>query len=125
MHQTLTLFITSNLEKYNFIQQTALLVELNFRLRTLFQAAVFLHKLLLTKVPSYLHQLLLRRSEEHCRNIRFDTFTIPQHSSKKFEGSFSYMAPTILNKFLEYLNLPEGHLRTKIEKLCVGYLIES
>jgi hypothetical protein len=35
------------------------------------------------------------------------------------------MAPTILNKFLEYLNLPEGHLRTKIEKLCVGYLIES
>jgi hypothetical protein len=108
--------ITSHLVRLN---------EVNFRLRTLFQAAVFLHKLLLTKVPSYLHQLLLRRSEEHCRNIRFDTFTIPQHSSKKFEGSFSYMAPTILNKFLEYLNLPEGHLRTKIEKLCVGYLIES
>jgi hypothetical protein len=55
----------------------------------------------------------------------FDTFTLPQHSSKKFEGSFSYMAPTILNKFLEYLNLPEGQFRTKIEKLCVGYLIDG
>jgi hypothetical protein len=93
--------------------------ELNFRLRTLFQAVVFLHKLLLTKVPSYLHQLLIRRSEEHCRNIRFDTFTKPQHSSKKVRGSFSYMALTILNKFLEYLHLPEGQFRTKIEKLCV------
>jgi hypothetical protein len=62
--------------------------ELNFTLRTLFQAAVFLHKLLLTKVPSYLHQLLLRRSEEHCRNIRFDTFTIPHILPKNLKVVF-------------------------------------
>jgi hypothetical protein len=78
------------------------------------------YKVLLTKVPSYLHQLLIRRSEKHCRNIRFNTFTIPQHFSIKFEGSFSYRAPTILNKFFEYLNLPEAQYRSKIDKLCVG-----
>lgn len=52
--------------------------------------------------------MLLRRSSVHNINVRLNSFTIPQHSSTKFEGCFSYNAPCLLNTVLNEINLSHG-----------------
>ena len=79
--------------------------ELNFKNRIYYLFSIFLYKLLKSKTPGYLHNLLIKRSDIHLINIRSNTYTIPQHSSSKYEGSFSYLAPVLLNKILDHLDL--------------------
>lgn len=78
------------------------LLKIDYRVTYLFLS--FLYKLLLSKIPSYLHDVLIRRSAVHNVNIRRDHFTIPQHSTGKFEGSFSYNAPRLLNQHINKIS---------------------
>lgn len=74
--------------------------------RMMYISLIFLYKVIISKLPSYLHSLLIRRSDIHNVNVRINYFTIPQHTTRKYEGSFSYVAPSLLNKVLMEINLP-------------------
>lgn len=81
--------------------------ELKVEDRINYLITIFLYKLLKSQNPLYLYSLLSRRSDIHDLNIRTNSFNIPQHSTKKFEGSFSFVASKFLNMSLNHLNLSE------------------
>lgn len=71
---------------------------LNMRNRRLLHFACFMHKLLITKTPSYLCDRLTFRTDVHNINIRNKgLLTIPIHKSVLFESCFSYSAAKIYN----------------------------
>lgn len=84
------------------------LSEMRINNRVKYLYLLFLYKLLSHKIPTYLLNMLLRRSSVHNINVRLNSFTIPQHSSTKFEGCFSYNAPCLLNTVLNEINLSHG-----------------
>lgn len=83
--------------------------------------SMFLRKLIDTKKPAYLYNLLIKRSVIHNVNIRSDSYTVPQHNTTKFEGSFSYMAPTILNRIMNCLQLPKYKFKENIKAMFREY----
>lgn len=89
--------------------------ELNVQQRMQYLITIFLYKLLKCRTPSYLYDLIQRRSDIHNANLRFNTFTIPQHNTNRFEGCFSYLAPMHLNKVINYLNLPLSQFKRRIK----------
>lgn len=80
---------------------------------------IFLKKLIDTKKPSYLYNILVKRSDVHNVNVRKDKYTVPQHNTSKFEGSFSYMAPTILNMILDMLSLPKQRFKENVKTMLL------
>lgn len=51
----------------------------------MYQFGIFLHKLVHHNVPTYLYELLIKRSEIHPVNVRVDTYDIPlSHLTSKF-----------------------------------------
>lgn len=55
--------------------------------------SMFLYKIYKTKSPTYLFNIISKRSDVHNINIRTNTFSIPKYSTSKFKGSFSYSVP--------------------------------
>lgn len=80
--------------------------EMNIFQRITYLFSLFLYKLVKTKIPDYLYNTLILRSYVHNVNVRTDFYTIPQHNTAKFEGSFLYTAPKLLNSLLDIINLP-------------------
>lgn len=89
--------------------------ELNVYKRIHYLIAIFLYKLIKSKTPDYLYKLIIKRSAIHTINIRANTFTIPQHLTSKFEGSFSYLAPFILNKYIHLLDSPINQFKKSVK----------
>lgn len=81
------------------------LKELNVSNRVSYLFYIFLFKIIKHQKPEYLYKLLEKRSNVHNLNIRINSFCVPQHSTSKFEGSFAYMAPYLLNGILNMLDL--------------------
>lgn len=88
--------------------------ELNINNRIQYLIFIFLYKLINSKTPRYLYNLITKRSDIHIINIRANTFTIPQHSTNKFEGSFSYLAPYLLNKVISHLDLSLNQFKVNV-----------
>lgn len=74
--------------------------------RITYLSLVLLHKIYHTREPSYLYSLLIRRSDMHNINIRINSFTLPQHTTVKYEGSFEYLASYLLNSVLSKIEMP-------------------
>lgn len=91
------------------------LCEFNVATRVKYQYIMFLYKLIMYESPQYLFNLLSRRSDSHQVNIRCNSFSTPQHHTSKFEGSFSYKAPQLLNEVQSELNQPLTSFRNKIK----------
>lgn len=89
----------------------------NIKNRVHYLITIFLYKLLKTKTPRYLYNLITKRSDIHNVNLRANTFTIPQHSKNKFEGSFSYLAPFFLNKVMSHLDVPINQFKKYVISL--------
>lgn len=90
--------------------------EMRERLEYLY--VMLLYKIFKNKIPIYLIKLIINRSQIHSVNIRVNSFTVPQHTTSKYKNCFSYMAPTLLNKFIDDLSLPlvqfKSNVRSKI-----------
>lgn len=80
----------------------------------------FLYKVVNNNTPDYLVELLSRRSEIHNINVRTNNYTIPQHSTRKFEGSFSYCAPTELNEYFDLLSLSYGMYKKEVKTILLN-----
>lgn len=94
------------------------LIKLNeprLSLRFQYLYIMLLYKVYTYKVPPYLYNLLIKRSEIHSRDIRLNTFTVPRHSSSKFKCSFSYKAPLLLNPILDILDSPFSRFKFEIK----------
>nr|CAI5856335.1 unnamed protein product [Callosobruchus analis] len=92
--------------------------QLNIEKRVQFLFTMFLYKLLVNRIPSYLLKFILRRSDYHDVNIRTNSFTIPKHNTDRFKGSFSYLASFYLNQVLNHLHLPISSFKKMLyEKL--------
>lgn len=64
--------------------------------------------------PLYLFNLLQQRSDIHSVNIRFkNMFNLPTHKTTKFECSFEYKAPSLLNKFHSTIFIDSGARNVK------------
>lgn len=81
------------------------LKELNVANRVIYLYYIFLFKVIMYQKPEYLYNLLTKRSNVHNLNVRINSFCVPQHATSKFEGSFAYMAPHLLNEVLNWLDL--------------------
>ena len=88
----------------------------NAALRYTYTFLIFLYKLVHFKCPSYLFNKLVLRSSIHSVNIRNNTYTVPIHSSKKFESSFSYLGPKLLNSVLDLLDVSLTLYKTKVKQ---------
>jgi hypothetical protein len=79
-----------------------------------------LNKILATKLPEYLFNKISKRSAAHDKHLRYVDFhaTVPQHRSKLFESSFSYLAPYIVNRLpKETQEMGTSLLRRKLKLL--------
>lgn len=96
------------------------LKKMNIECRVNYLLLVFLHKLVNDKCPSYLYNMLVRRSHVHDVDIRVDTFCIPYHKTSKFEGCFTYIAPNLLNKLIDSLTLPHLAFKRRAFSFCLN-----
>lgn len=96
-----------NLRKYDHVsREITSLNWLNMKNRRLLHTATLLHKVVTNKAPPYLFNKIKYRSEVHDANIRNPSaLHIPQHTTKKFQHTFSYQAPHIYNNIDNHLKL--------------------
>lgn len=94
--------------------------ELKIEKRFIYLYCVLLHKIISSKCPLYLFKMIKQRSEIHNVNIRVDNYTIPQHRTTKFKGSFSYNAPSMLNKVVKFLCLSETSFKRSIKDMLLS-----
>lgn len=79
---------------------------LNMKNRRILHSAVGIHKIIRVKTPSYLYSEIKFRGSLHSVSIRHPyKIHIPQHSTAKFQSSFSYQAPLIYNDIDDDLKL--------------------
>lgn len=72
--------------------------------RRLLHLSVLIFKIVKFKSPQYLSDKLIYRGTLHSVNIRTpNQLNIPQHSTTKFQSSFSYQAPNIFNSINDSL----------------------
>lgn len=99
MMQNCCLRFSFNLEKKNHItpdynDKNIIKIEQRF---SLFYGTL-LYNVVTNNTPRYLYNLLERRSNVHNVNLRhINSYSIPKHNSSKFQSSFSYVAPKLLN----------------------------
>lgn len=91
----------------HYNKQNLLKIESKF----LFMYASLLYNIVKNSLPEYLVDLLTSRTDVHNINLRNieSRYTIPQHNCAKFENSFEYFAPKLLNEYPEYFALPSIH----------------
>lgn len=107
-----------NLRKFEHISKhISSLNWLNMKNRRLLHSATFFHKIILTHCPLYLRDKIKYRADLHSINIRQPlSIHIPQHSTKKYQSSFSYQLPYIYNNVNDSLKLePSKSFRGKFK----------
>lgn len=87
--------------------------EINVFQRVTYLYSLFLYKMIKSERPGYLYNMLTLRSTVHNVNIRNDNYTIPQHNTTKFQGSFLYTAPKLLNYLLDIINHHLGTFKSE------------
>lgn len=78
--------------------------------------ATLLYKVITFKVPSYLFQLLVRKSTVHTANLRnAESYLIPLHHTAKFERCFEYISCILINSSKDIFDRPT------LNQFRVGY----
>lgn len=65
-----------------------------------------LYKVLNTHIPDYLLLLLIKRSDVHNIQLRnVNSYDIPKHRTTKFKSSFSYIAASFCNRYVQSFSI--------------------
>lgn len=79
---------------------------LNMSLRRYLHSLCLFHKIIQTKIPVYLYNLIRFRTDVHNLNLRFKgLLTPPQHATEMFKRSFSYLIAKLYNAIQSDLKL--------------------
>lgn len=83
---------------------------LNMENRRIMHAAILFHKIIINKMPSYLHRKITFRTDIHNINIRFKTLlTPPKFRTEFFKRSFTYQICKIYNFIPQLLKTKNIH----------------
>ena len=82
----------------------------------------FIHKIVTTKTPTYLYELIVWRRDIHNVNVRnSNAVHIPKHKTEFFKSSFLYQMANVYNQLpTEMFNLSSQQFRNKIHQLVVS-----
>lgn len=84
-----------------------------------------LYNVIHTGQPVYLYNFLVKRSEVVKSNITLrgcELYSIPQHKTTKFESCFEYVAPKLLNSYMNSFTKPniahfKLHFKSKLKNI--------
>ena len=90
-----------SLRKYDHISRDAKQLEiLPIKEKIEYHSCMLFYKVLKSKCPTYLHELVTFRNDVHHLNLRHKhTIVIPAHSTAIFQNSFSYRIAKLMNSF--------------------------
>lgn len=94
------------------------ILKMNYRIKL--HTVLFIQKILLTKTPSYLYELIIARDDMHPLNLRnIVRFNIPRHNTSKFKHCFLFHCIELLNSPLYWLvvDCSKSSLKNKLKAI--------